>query len=230
MRAKVLFVLTSHGELGETGRPTGFYLPELTHPLQAFRQAGMDFDLVSPRGGRPPMDGANRNDPLNAAFLDDPEMMARLASTRSPSQVDAGEYAAILYVGGHGTMWDFADDGELARIAADIYEAGGVVAAVCHGPAGLVNVRRADGSYLVAGREVAAFTNDEEAAVGLTGVVPFLLESRLAERGATIVRAPNFQANVVVSERLVTGQNPASARGVGEAAAALAAAAVAAPA
>lgn len=217
MCGKVLFVLTSHGELGATGRKTGFYLPELTHPLAVLREAGYDFDLASPRGGEPPMDGANRDDALNAAFLDDPAMMARVRETLALDQVDVGDYIAVLFVGGHGTMWDFPGNPAVARVAAGIYEAGGVVAAVCHGPSALVDVRLSDGSHLVAGRDVAAFTNEEEEAVGLTHVVPFLLESKLAEQGAIIAKAPKSQPMVAVSGRLVTGQNPASAKGVGEA-------------
>lgn len=217
MCGKVLFVLTSHGELGATGRKTGFYLPELTHPLAVLREAGYDFDLASPRGGEPPMDGANRDDALNAAFLDDPAMMARVRETLALDQVDVGDYIAVLFVGGHGTMWDFPGNPAVARVAAGIYEAGGVVAAVCHGPSALVDVRLSDGSHLVAGRDVAAFTNEEEEAVGLTHVVPFLLESKLAEQGAIIAKAPKFQPMVAVSGRLVMGQNPASAKGVGEA-------------
>ena len=125
-------------------------------------------------------------------------------------------YAAIFFAGGHGTMWDFPDDARLQRLTATIYEKGGVVGAVCHGPAALVNVKLSDGSYLVAGRTVAGFTNEEEEAVGLTKVVPFLLESRMIERGATITKAANFQAHSVADARVVTGQNPASATGVAE--------------
>ena len=130
--------------------------------------------------------------------------------------MSAGDYDAVFFAGGHGTMWDFPDDATLSRVAAEIYEAGGVVGAVCHGPAGLVNLRRSNGEYLVDGKTVSAFTNAEEVAVGLTDVVPFLLETRLAERGATVITAPNFAAHHEVSERLVTGQNPASAAGVAE--------------
>jgi len=217
MRGKVLFVLTSHGDLGDTGRKTGFYLPELTHPLAVVRDAGYDFDLASPKGGEPPMDGVKREDPLNAAFLDDPEMMARVRETIPLDRVKLDDYVGVFFVGGHGTMWDFPGNPAVARVAAGIYEAGGIVAAVCHGPSALVDVRLSDGSYLVAGKEVSAFTNEEEQAVGLDEVVPFLLESKLAEQGAIIRKAPKFEAMVAVAERLVTGQNPASAKGVGEA-------------
>ncbi|MEG4441585.1 type 1 glutamine amidotransferase domain-containing protein [Microcoleus sp. AT9_B5] len=212
---KVLIVLTSRDTLGDTGKETGFYLAEVTHPLNAFTQAGLAVDFVSPKGGKAPMVGVNLEDPLNKAFLDDSEQVFRVENTLNPAQIDSAEYSAIFYAGGHGTMWDFADNQELAEIAAAIYEAGGVVGAVCHGPAGLVNIKLSDGEYLVANKTVAAFTNEEEAAVGLTEIVPFLLESKLIERGANFTKVPNFQAHVVASDRLVTGQNPASAAGVG---------------
>ena len=213
---KVLIVLISHDTLGETGKETGFYLPEVTHPLDAFTQAGLTVDFVSPKGGKAPMVGIDLEDPLNKAFLDDLEQVARVENTLNPAQIDPAEYGAIFYAGGHGTMWDFADNRELARIAAAIYEAGGIVGAVCHGPAALVNLKLSDGEYLVANKTVAAFTNEEEAAVGLTDIVPFLLEAKLIERGANFTKVANFQVCVVECDRLVTGQNPASAAGVGE--------------
>jgi putative intracellular protease/amidase len=214
---KILIALTSHDRLGDTGRSTGFYLPEAAHPWKVFTDAGYDVDLVSVRGGKPPVDGADTSDPIQRAFLDDAKIAAQLAATPRPQDIDAADYDAILYVGGHGTMWDFPDDQVLAGLARDIYEADGVVAAVCHGPAGLVNIALSDGTHLVDGKNVAAFTNGEEAAVGLTDVVPFLLQSALEERGAKHTGAPDFEAHVVVDGRLVTGQNPASATGVAEA-------------
>jgi putative intracellular protease/amidase len=213
---RILVVLTSHDRLGDTGKKTGFYLSEVSHPYAVFARAGYAVDFVSPKGGRAPLDGLDLTDAANRAFLDDGRVRAQLEATLRPSEVDPSRYAAVYYAGGHGTMWDLPGETELARIAAAIYERGGVVAAVCHGPAGLVNLRLADGAYLVAGKTVSAFTNEEEEAVGLTGVVPFLLESTLAERGARITKAPKWQAHVAVSERLVTGQNPASAAGVAE--------------
>jgi putative intracellular protease/amidase len=212
---KILIVLTSHDDLGGTGK-TGFYVSETAYPWQVFSEAGYEVDLASPQGGEPPQDGADRTDPVQKAFLDDAEMSRKLARTLRPEDVDPEDYAAIFYAGGHGTMWDFPDNIGLAGIARDIYEAGGVVSAVCHGPAALVNITLSDGTYLVAGKEVSAFTNEEEAAVGLTGVVPFLLQTALEERGAKHVGGPNFQPQVAVSGRLVTGQNPASAGPVAE--------------
>ncbi|MFT7582071.1 MAG: putative intracellular protease/amidase [Myxococcota bacterium] len=213
---KILIALTSHGELGDTGRKTGFYLSEVTHPYEVFTKAGYTVDFVSPKGGAAPMDGVDRKDPLNAAFLDNTALLARTQNTLRPDQVDAKDYAAIFFAGGHGTMWDFAENVALQALATTIYEQNGVVSAVCHGPAGLVNIKLSSGEYLVKGKQVAAFTNAEEAAVELQEVVPFHLETRLRERGALPQIAPNFKANVVTSERLVTGQNPASAAGVAE--------------
>ncbi|MGV0028731.1 type 1 glutamine amidotransferase domain-containing protein [Phormidesmis priestleyi] len=213
---RVLFVLTSHDTLGDTGKETGFYLSEVTHPYEVFEQVGIEVEFVSPNGGKAPMTGINLEDPLNKAFLEDPAKMAKVENTLTPVAIEPSRYAAIFFAGGHGTMWDFPDHKQLAQIAADIYEQGGVVGAVCHGPAGLVNIKLSDGSYLVAGKTVAAFTNQEEAAVGLSEVVPFLLASKLSDRGAIHTQADNFQAHVEVSDRLVTGQNPASAKGVGE--------------
>jgi putative intracellular protease/amidase len=212
---KVLFALTSHGKKGTTGQLTGFYLSEAAHPWQVLTQHGLAVDFVSPQGGRPPMDGAENPDAVSQSFLDSPAVMQQLAATPTPEQISTSDYAAILFVGGHGTMWDFPDNAALAQIATSIYAASGVVAAVCHGSAGLINVKRADGRHLVAGKRLAAFTDDEERAVGLDRVVPFLLASKLSAYGAIHVPAPNWQKNVIVDERLVTGQNPASAAGVG---------------
>jgi putative intracellular protease/amidase len=214
---RVLFVLTSHDKKGDTGESTGFYLAEVTHPHHVLTEAGFTIDYVSPKGGKAPIDGFDLTDPINKAFMENPANVKAIETTLRPEQVKPADYAAIFYSGGHGTMWDFADNVELARIGGDIYDRGGVVGAVCHGPAGLVNIKIADGSYLVAGKNVSAFTNEEEAAVKLEKIVPFLLADKLIERGAKHHPAPNFEAKVVVDGRLVTGQNPASATGVGEA-------------
>lgn len=219
-----LIVLSSHDQLGDTGRATGYYLPEAAHPHKVFTEAGWAVDFVSPQGGKPPMDGVDLSDPVQQAFLDDPQVASALAATATPDQIDPSDYDVIFYAGGHGTMWDFPDNARLAEVAAQMYEAGGVVAAVCHGPAGLVNIRLSDGSYLVSGKQVSAFTDDEERAVGLDQVVPFLLQTRLTERGAHHSGAANFQPHVVGDDRLVTGQNPASATAVAERVVALVAA------
>ncbi|GAB1643436.1 type 1 glutamine amidotransferase domain-containing protein [Krasilnikovia sp. MM14-A1259] len=209
---KVLIALTSHGELGDTGRRTGFYVPEAAHPYALFTEAGYAVDFVSVAGGEPPRDGVKPDDTAVAEFL--AEQGSRLANTPAAGDVDPAEYDAILFAGGHGTMWDFPDSAALANLASRIYENGGVVAAVCHGPAALVNLTLSDGSYLVEGKEVSAFTNEEETAVGLMDAVPFALETALVERGAKFTKAENFAEHAVADQRLVTGQNPASARKV----------------
>lgn len=212
----VLVVLTSHARLGDTGKSTGFFLGELTHPLEVFEKAGIPVELASIQGGEPPVDGLDLEDKINARYWNDPEFRAKLAATKKLSEIDPADYAAVFFSGGHGTMWDFPDDEAVQKMARELYESGAPVGAVCHGPAALVNVKLSDGTYLVAGKEVSAFTNSEEEKVGLTKVVPFLLASKLEERGATHAPAPDFEKQVVASGRLVTGQNPASAAGVAE--------------
>lgn len=213
----LLFVLTSHGTKGATGQPTGFYLGEVTHPLAVLQAAGIAVEFASVRGGEPPVDGLDLADPVNARYWEDPAFRHAIAHTQALEAVDPTRYAGVFFAGGHGTMWDFPASPAVASVTRAIDAAGGVVAAVCHGPSALVNVTRADGQPLVAGKRVAAFTDDEERAVGLEGVVPFLLASTLAARGALHQPAPDWTAKVVVDGRLVTGQNPQSAHGVGEA-------------
>lgn len=212
---KILIGLTSHGDLAGL-RPTGYYLSEVAHPWRVFTDAGYTVDLVSVEGGEPPVDGADLSDPIQRAFVEDPEMHRKVQGTPRFSDIDSSDYDAVLYAGGHGTMWDFPYDDDLARVTREIYESGGVIAAVCHGPAALVGVTLSNGRPLVEGRQVAAFTDSEEAAAGLSAVVPFLLQTRLEELGAKHSAAPDFEAHVVTDQQLVTGQNPASATGVAE--------------
>jgi putative intracellular protease/amidase len=214
---RVLIALTSHSELGDTGRSTGFYASEAAEPWDVFRTAGFEVELVSVAGGKPPVDGVEESDPVQQRFFE----AADLDHTKTAAELDAADYDAIFYAGGHGTMWDFPGAKDLAALGAAIYERGGVVAAVCHGPSALVELRLSDGSYLVDGKNVAAFTNAEEAAVGLTDVVPFLLADELTARGANHLPTANFTDQVVTDERLVTGQNPTSARSAATAVTAL---------
>jgi putative intracellular protease/amidase/dienelactone hydrolase len=212
MTTRILIALTSHSSLGDTGRSTGYYVPEAAHPWAAFTRAGYTVDLISPQGGQPPRDGEDPADPVQRQFL---EASGGGATVRA-KDIDPAGYDAIFFAGGHGTMWDFPADEALQALTRAIYENGGVVAAVCHGPAALTGVTLSDGTYLVEGKRVAAFTNAEEAAVDLTRTVPFLLADRLTEHGAVHVPGPDFQPNVVRDGRLITGQNPASAAGVAE--------------
>jgi len=216
---RVVIVLTNHAELGDTGRPTGFYLSEAAHPWHVFTEAGYHVVLASPRGGRAPMDpkSIDLDDSVNAAFLETYPRLDDDVVTRKVADLSHDFIDAVFIAGGHGTMFDLPEDTPLQALIAGVHGRGGVVAAVCHGPAALVNVRLDDGSYLVAGKRVAAFTNAEERAVELAEAMPFLLQTRLEERGAEVVEAANFEKNVVVDGRLVTGQNPASATGAAEA-------------
>ncbi|OYN92418.1 type 1 glutamine amidotransferase domain-containing protein [Parenemella sanctibonifatiensis] len=214
--ARVLLVLTSHDDLGGV-RGTGYYVGEAAEPWQVFTEAGWIVDIASVAGGVPPEDGRDEDDPAQQAFLADERVAQQLADTRSVAEVDPAGYDAVYFVGGHGAMWDFPESPDVARVGRAVYESGGVVAAVCHGPSALVNLTLADGTLLVAGKRVAGFTNSEEAAVGLTEAVPFLLADALTERGATHVAGPDFTENVVADGRLVTGQNPQSAAGVARA-------------
>jgi putative intracellular protease/amidase len=214
---KVLFVVTSHDKKGNTGQATGYYLAEVSHPWEVLYNAGYEIDFVSPQGGKAPVDGFNLDDAVNKKFWENTIYRTKIENTMKPSDVKTEEYCAILYAGGHGTMWDFADNTELALIAAKIYESNGVVSGVCHGPAGLVNIKLSTGKYLVDGKKINAFTNEEEKAVGLENVVPFMLETKLIERGAKFEKSGLWQAHVAVDNRVVTGQNPQSAKKVGEA-------------
>ncbi|MFT3763882.1 MAG: type 1 glutamine amidotransferase domain-containing protein [Pseudoxanthomonas sp.] len=213
----VLIVLTSHGVKGDTGQPTGFYLGEVTHPLVVFDAAGIPVEFASIQGGEPPVDGVELDDATNARYWNDAGFRRAIRATLKLDDVDAGRYSAVFYAGGHGAMWDFPASPAVQRVTREIYEGGAIVAAVCHGPAALVNVKLGDGSYLVAGKRVSAFTDDEERAVKLDGVVPFLLAATLAQRGALHQPAANWTANTVVDGQLVTGQNPQSATGTAEA-------------
>lgn len=176
----VLFVLTSHDELGDTGKKTGYYLSELTHPHRVLTNHGYRVEFVSPKGGLPPMDpsSADPGDQVSQVFLETQEWTDALEASLQPEDVQPSRYSAIFFVGGHGTMWDFPDNHLLAEITATIYESGGVVGAVCHGPVGLVNVTLSDGSFLIEDKTLVSFTNEEEKAVDLVDAMPFLLEDR----------------------------------------------------
>lgn len=218
----VLLVLTNTGIMGDTDKPTGFFLSEAAHPWAVFDEAGYNVTLASPKGGEAPIDPRSLSniDDKGQAFLDafaaDSSGRRVVPDTLSMSKLRSEEFDAVFFAGGHGTMWDFEEDPVVSDFASKIYTQGGVVAAVCHGPAALVNVRVHD-TWLLDGKRATGFTNAEEEAVELTDEMPFLLQTRMTERGATFIAGENFQANVISDERLVTGQNPASATGTAEA-------------
>ena len=217
-QARALVVLTSHNTMGDSGEATGFWMAELTHPYFALLEAGIHVDIVTIAGGDAPIDprSLKQDDADNDRFLSDPQSRELIEGTRALDEVDPADYAAVIFVGGHGTMWDFPENRDVSRVAAGIYENGGVVAAVCHGPAALLGITLSDGSKLLAGRNVTGFTNSEERAVGLDDVVPFMLEDALDSAGASFQGGADWQGKVVVDGRLITGQNPASARALGE--------------
>ncbi len=216
---KILCVVTSNNVKGATGIPTGFWLSELTHPLEKFIAAGFDYDLASIKGGKPPIDGDSLDfsDKINKKFWDNADFQAKLAETICLDNANAENYDAIFFAGGHGVMWDFADSKAIDKVTREIYERGGIVSAVCHGPAALVNVKLSDGNYLVSGKKLTSFTNNEENEVQATEIVPFLLETELKNHGAIHFAEKNWSNHVEVDGRLVTGQNPASAAAVGNA-------------
>jgi len=224
MAPKVLVVLTSHDQLGTSGKPTGWYLPELAHPYDEFIAAGLDVTVASPAGGPSPVDPssieATKDDPSSVKFLNDSKPLyqntAKLSTIASNA---ADEFDALFYPGGHGPMFDLATDKESQQLIADFVAKGKVVSAVCHGPAVFANVKDPrTGESVLHGKEVTAFSNTEEDMMQLSQFMPFSLEDKLVEAGAKFVKADEpWGAKVVVDGQLITGQNPASAKGVGEA-------------
>jgi putative intracellular protease/amidase len=210
---RILIVVTSHGELGNTGKKTGFWLEELAVPYLALTRAGAHVDIASPLGGRPPADPASEKSDHEdvRAFLDDREAMRKLSSTLRIDDVK-NDYDAIFVAGGHGVMWDLATSASVAELVSSTYRRGAVVAAVCHGPAALVKATKEDGTPIVSGHRFAAFSNEEEEAAGLTTIMPFLLESTLRDQGGNYERGPIWKPFAVRDGRLVTGQNPASSK------------------
>lgn len=213
--SSILFVLTSHDQLGDTGEETGFYFGEVTHPWDALTCAGHDVAFASPLGGKAPRTRMKLDDPMDCAFLENAEAVAAIDNTTPLSDIDPSHYDAIHLPGGHGAMWDFAQDGKLGDTIRQIYQQGGLVSAICHGPAGLVDVRLDDGSYLVTGKRLTSFTDSEEHAVGKAHTVPYMLESALRKRGADYRSAADFQPHIEMDQRLLTGQNPLSSRLLG---------------
>ncbi|WP_330631721.1 type 1 glutamine amidotransferase domain-containing protein [Halocatena halophila] len=216
---RVLFVVTNHDQLGATDEKTGYWLSEASHPYHVLTDAGFAVDFASPEGGVAPVDPESEDldDPINEAFVESDAYTDQLQNTHPLDDIDPTAYEGIVLVGGHGPMWDFPDNEQLQSLLAQIYESGGVVGAACHGSVGLVNVQLSNGDYLVDGKRLTSFTDEEEQEVALTDAVPFLLETKLEERGADHHASDPWAEYVEVDGRLVTGQNPASAKAVGEA-------------
>jgi putative intracellular protease/amidase len=218
MKKKILIALTSHDELGNTGKKTGFWLEELAAPYYVLKDAGATITLASPKGGQPPLDPKSDEEGFQTEatrrFKDDPEAKAQLASTRKLSDLDAADFDAVFYPGGHGPLWDLVSDADSLRLIEGFWASNKPVATVCHAPAVLLNAKDRDGAFLVQGKEVTGFTNTEEAAVELTDVVPLLVEDALTERGAKFARKEDWAPFARQDGNLITGQNPASSETV----------------
>ena len=212
--SRILIVLTSHKELGDTGKPTGFWLEEFAAPYYTFVDAGAAVTLASIQGGQPPIDPKSYGDDAQTEttlrYFADEQTKEALANTIPVNEADAGDYDAIFLPGGHGTMWDFPSSSALVNLIEAFDKEAKIIAAVCHAPAALVSVKAASGEPMVKGKAVTAFTDSEERGVELEEVVPFMLESRLRELGAIFDGGEDWASHVITAGHLITGQNPAS--------------------
>lgn len=214
---KVLFVLTSHAELGDTGKKTGFWIEEFAAPYYVLADAGVDITIASPKGGEPPIDPSSEapgaQTEATKRYNDDQELQKKLRETRKLSEVSADDFDAVFYPGGHGPLFDLTESQDSIDLIEDFAKQQKPIAAVCHAPAVFARVKGTDGQPLVKGKKVTGFTNSEEEAVKLTEVVPFLVEDKLQELGGIYSKAGDWQPHVVRDGLLVTGQNPASSEG-----------------
>jgi len=229
-KEKILIVLTSHSNLGDTEEKTGFWLPELTLPYYKFSEAGYVVDVASIEGGIAPVDQkifqSKDDEKSNQMFLKNAALMSKVFKTLVLSNINAKEYQAVLYVGGSGTMWDFPNNEDINIITSEIYENNGIVSAVCYGPSALVNVKLSNGKYLISGKNMTSFTNEEEKdlafkdrngkIIEMKNILPFLLQDKLIERGANHMHKKAWTENVIIDGHLITGQNSESATKVAE--------------
>ncbi|MBF9003046.1 type 1 glutamine amidotransferase domain-containing protein [Vibrio nitrifigilis] len=218
---KILMVLTSHDELGNTGEKTGFWLEEFAAPYYTFKDAGAELVLASPKGGQPPLDPKSDlpdfQTELTYRFKDDADAQATLANTVKLDSVNQVDFDAVFYPGGHGPLWDLTNLDTSINLIESFERAGKPISFVCHAPAVLRNVKAASGEALIKGRKVTGFTNGEEAGVQLTDVVPFLIEDEFIALGADYQKGPDWAPFIVEDGKLITGQNPASSEGVAKA-------------
>ena len=218
---KILMVLTSHDRLGDTGKKTGFWMEEFAAPYYVFKDAGVDITLASPQGGNPPLDPKSDSPDAQTEATQrigkDQQAQAALAATRKLSDINAEDYDAVFYPGGHGPLWDLAGDRDSIELIEAMNADGKIIGAVCHAPGVFRQTKAGDGSPLVQGRFVTGFANTEEEAVGLTKIVPFLVEDVLKKNGGIYSKAADWQPHVVNDRNLITGQNPASSAGAAKA-------------
>jgi putative intracellular protease/amidase len=210
MTRNILLLVTSHNELGDTGQSTGLYLSEFAHAYQCFVKAGYHIQVASPLGGPAPIDPKSLSEEYTS-------YVKYVQQTQLFQSIHPEAYDAFFVVGGHGVMWDLPHHAEAQKLLVAAFEQGKIVAAVCHGPAALISLRLSHGLPLLRGRRVTGFSDDEEAAIGLTEMLPFTVEDALKQAGAHYTSAPNWQSHVVIDEQLITGQNPASALAVSQA-------------
>lgn len=215
---KILMVLTSHSELGNTGKKTGFWIEEFATPYYVFIDSGASITIASPKGGQPPIDPssdtAENQTPAVIRFKADKSLQKILSETHLLSTISSSDYDAVFYPGGHGPLWDLTNDEDSIILIEHFWNTKKPVAAVCHAPSVLLNVKDDEGNLLVKGKNVTGFTNSEEAAVGLTEIVPFLLENELKNKGGIYSKKEDWASYVVKDGLLITGQNPASSEAV----------------
>lgn len=218
---KILMVLTSHDQLGDTGEKTGFWLEEFAAPYFVFKDAGAEITLASPKGGQPPLDPKSEEPDFQTEatdrFKEDKEAQTALANTLRLSSISAEDYDAVFYPGGHGPLWDLSQDQDSIALIEAMYASGKPISAVCHAPGVFRHTKAQDGSPLVQGKTVTGFANTEEAAVQLTDVVPFLVEDELKKNGGNYSKVDDWQPYAVTDGNLITGQNPASSEAVAKA-------------
>jgi putative intracellular protease/amidase len=215
---KILIPVTNHATLGTTDEANGTYSPELTHAVHVFLEAGIEYDIASIKGGKVPLYGTDIDgDDVNSAILNNADFQKRVNNSISVSEVNADDYDAVFYPGGFGLLSDLAENKAFAAISASHYEQGGVIGAVCHGPAGLLPITLSNGEELIASKSVTGFTREEEIDFGTINNIPFLLEEKLARSAARYNKVQPWKEFVIVDDRVITGQNPASASAVGQA-------------
>jgi putative intracellular protease/amidase/ketosteroid isomerase-like protein len=213
---RILFVLTNNSKLGNTGKHTGYTMSEAARPWKVFSDFGYEVDFASPSGGCPPIHSFGMKDPDILAFQTNEVVQMKLQNTLRPDQIDWKRYDAIYYVGGHGTMWDFPNNKILQKITATMYEQGKIVSALCHGVVAIANTKLSNGKFLIEGKRISAFSNNEEKEAKLDSIMPFLPENKIKENGGIYIPASNWAYNVVSDGNIVTGQNPESAKGIAQ--------------
>lgn len=215
---KILIPVTNHATLGNTEQENGTYSPEITHVIHELKAAGFDYEIASIAGGKAPMYGKDiEGDEINTAVLADDDFQNRINNTIPVTQLNIQDYDAIFYPGGFGLLSDLSENASFAKLAAEHYEHGGVIAAVCHGPAALLPITLSNGEGLLASKSVTGFTREEEIDFGTSDHIPFLLEEALARKSARYSKVQPWQELVIEDDRVITGQNPSSAHGVGKA-------------